>query len=475
VKDSRRPAWVVGLGVGLLACLVLLVIPVESTAWVLVARGTSVLALVVFALLAIRLPRRVQGIWWLVWTYEVLTVAGDVVYDVQERLLDEAPFPGPADVLYLTAYGAAFGALLMLVRRVHPGRDREAWIDTMIVTIAATALVGMIVLEPTMRGSASTDAGTVIALLYPLLDIVMLSGLIRLLVGGRNRNPALLLLVAAFALVLVADLVYNALTSHGLNTFSPAWLDALYLASLVVMTAAVSAPGASTIDNVSLRQPRSASPIRTVGLTLGVLTIPAILLFVGVSQNNASVALLSAAACMVILLVLWRLRRLLGTIAIQSRQLAEQARTDGLTGIANRRTLDYELERLDATSGTASSPLTIAMLDLDNFKRYNDRHGHQAGDDVLVQSTRAWRDALGPRGFLARYGGEEFTVLLPGLGLAEARELMETVRGVTPMGVTVSVGMAERVDGESGFDVLRRADTALYEAKEAGRDRLVTA
>jgi diguanylate cyclase (GGDEF)-like protein len=472
VNHPWRPLWVAGLAVGLLTCLSLLVIPIESTAWVIVARGTSVLA---FAAAALRLPRSVRGIWAMVWTFEVLTVAGDVVYDVQERVLDEAPFPGPADVLYLSAYVAAFTALLMLVRRVHPGRDREAWIDTMIVTIAAAAIVGMLVLEPTMSGSATSDIGTAIALLYPLLDIVMLSGLIRLLVGGGSRNPALFLLGAAFTLVLAADLVYNALTSNGLDSFSPAWLDALYLASLIVMTAAVSAPGAASINAVSLRQPRSASPVRTVGLTLGVLTVPVILLYVGLSDNNASVALLSAAACMVILLVLWRVRRMLTTIAIQSQQLAAQARTDGLTGIANRRTLDHELDRLDAAPGMTPVPLTIAMLDLDHFKYYNDRYGHRAGDDVLVRSTHAWRDALGDRGFLARYGGEEFTVLLPGLGLTQARELMESVRQATPADITVSVGLAERRGGEAGSEVLHRADEALYVAKEAGRDRVVAA
>jgi diguanylate cyclase (GGDEF)-like protein len=463
------------VGVGLLACLALLVIPVDSTAWVLVARGASLVALAVFLLVNLRLPAGVRSIWWGVWAYEALTVAGDVVYDVQERLLDESPFPGPADILYVSAYVAAFAALLTLVRRVHPGEDREAWIDTMIVTIAVAAIVGMLVLGPTVRDSAASDLGTAIALLYPLLDIVLLSGLIRLLFGGRSRNLALLLLITSFGLTLVADIVYNALTSNGLDTFSPAWLDALYLTALVTMTAAASAPGAATIDAASQRKSSSTASVRTLGLTMGVLTIPAILLFVGFSEDNVSVALLSAAACMVILLVLWRVRRLLATVAAQSRQLAEQARTDGLTGIANRRTLDYELERLDAHPVTAPAPLTIAMLDLDYFKDFNDRRGHRAGDEVLVRSTRAWRDALGSRGFLARYGGEEFTVLLPGIGLAEARELMESLREATPEGVTVSVGLAERHDHETGFEVLNRADAALYAAKDAGRDRIVTA
>lgn len=474
-RQRWQPWWLLGLTVGLVACAALLVIPVESTEWVILARGTGLVALTVLLITNLRLPPGVRQIWWAVWAYQALTVTGDIVFDVQQRLLGEPPFPGPADAFYLAAYGAAVTALLLLVRRVHPGRDREAWIDTMIVTVAATAIVGLLVLGPTIRDSAATDAGTAIALLYPLLDIVMLSGLVRLLVGGRNPNPALLLLVAGFSLTLVADVVYNALTSNGLDTLSPAWLDALFLASLVVLTAAASAPGAATVDAPAPMSSAADSPGRTFGLTLGVLTIPVILLVVGSTEDNASVAVLSAAAILVILLVLWRVRRLLATVDAQSRQLALQARTDGLTGIANRRTLDYELERLDANPETATAPLTVAMLDLDHFKEFNDEFGHRVGDDILVQSARAWRRALDGRGFLARYGGEEFTVLLPGNSLGEVRDLLEAVRAATPTGLTVSVGVAERVGTESGFDVLSRADGALYAAKESGRDRIVTA
>ena len=475
LSHGWRPAWVVGVVLGLLACFSLLVIPVESVAWVVVARGTSLVALVVFVLTNLRLPAGVRHIWWAVWVYLALTVAADIVFDVQQRVFEEEPFPGPADVLYLSAYAASFSALLMLVRRVHPGRDREAWIDTMIVTIAATAIVGIVVLGPTVRASTSTDLATTISLLYPLLDIVMLSGLVRLILGWRNANPSLLMLVGGFGVTLAADLLYNGLTSNGLDTLSPAWLDALFLLSLVVLTASASAPGADTVDTPVARESSANSSGRVFGLTVGVLTIPVLLLTVGYTEDNAAVALLSAAAILVIFLVLWRVRRLLATVDAQSKQLATQARTDGLTGIANRRTLDYELERLDANPATTTSPLTVAMLDLDHFKEFNDEFGHRVGDDILVQSARAWRQVLDGTGFLARYGGEEFTILLPGFAVGEVRDLLEAVRAATPKALTVSVGAAERVGTESGFDVLNRADQALYRAKESGRDRLVIA
>ncbi len=183
--------------------------------------------------------------------------------------------------------------------------------------------------------------------------------------------------------------------------------------------------------------------------------------------------MLTVASILVILLVLWRLRRLLATVQEQSAQLTSQARTDGLTGIANRRTLDYEMERLDSTTLSPRPSLTVAMLDLDHFKNYNDRFGHRAGDDLLIHAARAWRDALGGQGFVARYGGEEFTILLPGVDLVGSRSIIEAVRRATPEGMTVSVGVAERSSDETGFQTLHRADRALYRAKEAGRDRIV--
>jgi diguanylate cyclase len=468
-----RPLWIAGLAGGLLACLSLLVIPVESTTWVLVARGTSLVALGVFLATNLRLPPSTRRIWWAVWLYEALTVTADIVFDIQQRYVGEPPFPGPADAFYLAAYVFAFVALLLLVRGVHPGRDREAWIDTTIVTIAAASVVGVFVAAPTIADSATTDVGTAIALLYPLLDIIVLSGLIRLLVGGRRANPALALLVTAFGLTLAADLVYNLLTSNGLDDLSPAWLDALFLASLVVMTAAASAPGATTINAPVVRSAQARATSSSLWLSVGVLAIPVILLFVTWNEGEVAARVLTVASILVILLVLWRLRRLLATVQDQAAQLTSQARTDGLTGIANRRTLDYEMERLDSTTLWPRPSLTIAMLDLDHFKDYNDRFGHRAGDDLLIHTARAWRDALGGEGFIARYGGEEFTILLPGIDLVGSRSIIEAVRLATPDGMTVSVGVAERASDETGFQALQRADRALYRAKEAGRDRVV--
>jgi diguanylate cyclase (GGDEF)-like protein/PAS domain S-box-containing protein len=149
------------------------------------------------------------------------------------------------------------------------------------------------------------------------------------------------------------------------------------------------------------------------------------------------------------------------------------AKTDALTGLANRRSLDEELRREIARAGRTGHEVTVAMLDIYHFKAYNDRLGHPAGDELLREAAGAWRLAIRQTDFIARYGGEEFAVLLPACSSAEARAVIERLRAVTPAGQTVSAGIASWQRPESPESVLRRADQALYEAKHAGRDRLV--
>jgi diguanylate cyclase (GGDEF)-like protein len=149
-------------------------------------------------------------------------------------------------------------------------------------------------------------------------------------------------------------------------------------------------------------------------------------------------------------------------------RLDDQARTDPLTSLPNRRAWDETF----AIAMQARGTVCVAMIDIDHFKRYNDDHGHGAGDRLLRACALAWKSHLRPTDTLARYGGEEFAVLLPDCVLADASRVLERLRTATPRGATASVGVAERAFGEATTDVLARADAALYEAKDTGRNRL---
>ncbi len=156
------------------------------------------------------------------------------------------------------------------------------------------------------------------------------------------------------------------------------------------------------------------------------------------------------------------------TIGRQSSRLRHEAQTDSLTGLLNRNGLAPAAERAFALADRTGIPLTVALIDLDDFKQVNDRDGHAEGDRLLVQMTRTWSEELQPGDIFARLGGDEFLVILVGSGDEEATRLFELLRFVSP--APWSAGVIKRRTGEDLHASLARADNALYESK---RSRLV--
>lgn len=156
-------------------------------------------------------------------------------------------------------------------------------------------------------------------------------------------------------------------------------------------------------------------------------------------------------------------------------EVQDLARHDALTGLPNRRVLQEVLPREMARARRNEAPLTLAIVDIDHFKRYNDSHGHLAGDEVLRACAREWDEALRGEDVLVRFGGEEFLVLLPDTDCDTAAEVVERLRMKTPMGQTCSAGLAGWDGSESIDELLRRADEALYLAKASGRNQLAQA
>ena len=159
---------------------------------------------------------------------------------------------------------------------------------------------------------------------------------------------------------------------------------------------------------------------------------------------------------------------------LESR-LEHLARTDALTGLPNRRAWNDEIERELARADRSGAPLCAGLLDLDRFKEFNDRDGHQAGDEHLRAVALSWRQRLRDSDLIARYGGEEFAVILTATSLHEALDVVEVLREAVPRGETVSGGVAQWDGSETGEALLARADHALYEAKRGGRDMTVAA
>jgi diguanylate cyclase (GGDEF)-like protein len=172
-------------------------------------------------------------------------------------------------------------------------------------------------------------------------------------------------------------------------------------------------------------------------------------------------------------LVLVRLLDLLRHSESQSVQLAVLARTDGLTGLPNRRSWEYRLARATENARAEGTALTLAIIDLDQFKLYNDTNGHLAGDLALKETAAAWADLLGGIGYVARYGGEEFGLFIPEATRSVADALITQVHQSVARGQTCSIGVAEWQPAEQPAQVVARADEALYAAKRGGRNRIV--
>jgi diguanylate cyclase (GGDEF)-like protein len=193
------------------------------------------------------------------------------------------------------------------------------------------------------------------------------------------------------------------------------------------------------------------------------------------APGRGSLALVIVVMVLGGLMNLAQIRLVLGRLL---QRLTEQSQTDALTGTANRRGLIRRLDELHRRAQRGGHGYVVLMVDIDHFKSVNDRLGHAEGDRVLQRVAQGLREGLRVGDVIARWGGEEFCVLLPRIGAADAQALAlrmaaHIAAGSEPQ-VTVSIGVAEvRAALESAEQVMRRADAALYRAKEDGRNRVV--
>ncbi|CAB1059673.1 hypothetical protein D1BOALGB6SA_4435 [Olavius sp. associated proteobacterium Delta 1] len=178
------------------------------------------------------------------------------------------------------------------------------------------------------------------------------------------------------------------------------------------------------------------------------------------------------------------LSRQVNTLNNQLEKARAESVTDGLTGIYNRKAFDDQIEELVEKNTISRAPFSLLMMDIDDFKKINDKYGHQTGDRVILAVISKCRQSIRGEDFLARYGGEEFAIILPGASLKNAvnkanyicnsiaatRYCLEDVPGSPTLSVTISIGVSCHQRADTVAAVTHRADKALYAAKYAGKN-----
>lgn len=432
----------------------------------------AVLCLVIGVRGALTLPGPVRRGWLLVLAGFGGWVLGDVQLSVEDHVLHLDTSPVPSDAVYLLSYVVLALGLARMVRGRQNRSDPTPLLDAAIVAVGFGVVVGSFLIAPVATDSTLSVLGRVVTSAYPIGDVLLLGVLVRLWTTVGARTPAFRLLVLALGSTMVADLAWNVLTLSESAPVSPAPLDLLWLLGYLAAALAACSPSAAALGGDGARAEVGTSAPRRLAALGAALLLPGLtVLALGLLHRPVPWALTAVGSVVLSFLALTRIGLLLRTVEVQAVQLSALARSDALTGAPNRRTWDHELGRAVQHADDVGGPLSVALIDLDHFKHYNDEHGHQAGDLLLREAVAAWTALLEPGELLARYGGEEFGVLLPACDVDEAARRLRAMQERTPRGQRFSAGIAAWTPGTEPSSLVEMADRALYDAKHAGRGR----
>ena len=374
---------------------------------------------------------------------------GNVYWTIFIRPLDPEPFPSVADALWLSFYGFAFVALLLVVREMAERLPLSLWLDGIVAGLAVAAVM-TVVAGPVLAATGGSAAAVVTTLAYPLLDVVLLLIVTAVLALFRWRPPiGLWFLAGGLTAFVLADLIYLFHAANG--TYQPGGLnDSAWVLATLFMAFAPGWPK------------RPSGVVLPSFVLLGIPVISSLvavsLLVFANSHPLHPIAVFLAAGTIIAalgrLIVTFREVRTLA----HSRQLAL---TDELTGLGNRRAF-YEQVEAEMRGLDGQRTGALLLLDLDRFKEVNDSLGHHAGDNLLCHVATRLTDCLhGHKDLLARLGGDEFALFLVDVDAAEAQRR----RRAHPRRAGPS-GRRRCGDGTGGRE---HRDRALPEPRRGGR------
>jgi two-component system cell cycle response regulator len=402
-----------------------------------------------------RLPWMLMGLGLASWA------VGDLCWTIAEATHHDVSSPFIGDILYLGFYAAAYAALVVLVRRRALIARRDLWLDGVIGASCAAA-VAVAAVFPAFDVSPADIAATGINLAYPVLDVVLLVFVIMVVaLSGWRPGRSWAVLGAGLVMMTIADVSYVVEATNGAYS-SGGFIDSLWSASILIVALAAWQP------SEMLGQPLGTDR-RLVLIPFFCGLVALALVALGVFDDLAQEA--SALALMTLLLVTLRMAIAFTEAQRTLQENHNQAMTDGLTGLGNRRLLLADLHRL-ALSTTPDRPRICILLDLDGFKAYNDNFGHPAGDELLARLGQRLREIAEPEGTAYRLGGDEFCILTR-CGSHTTEEMVAIARSALSetgeaFEITSSAGVVLIPDDAlEPADVLHLADRRMYAEKGA--------
>ncbi|MFI5493655.1 putative bifunctional diguanylate cyclase/phosphodiesterase [Actinoplanes sp. NPDC051859] len=467
--DPTVAAW---SAAGLLACVAYAVLGADSIPGAFLYDGLS-LAGAVAVVVGIRRhrPPHPAG-WWVFAVSMLLRGAGDVAYDIDRFVLHQDPFPSVADIFYLSSGPPLIIGVVMLARG-RLLRDLAGRLDAAIIATGLGLVWWVFVIGPVAEDASVPLLERLIGAAYPALDLLLLAVVARLMTRGGRPTTSLLLINVGTGVMLVSDVTFQlgsvlAWSTRVEDVISTGWMlgSVCYGAAALHRSAGAADPLPRAIDQ---RLGRG----RLILLAACTLLVPALLFIEGASgPGEISWPAIGVGAVLLFLLVLARMSGFVGQVQRQADQLEELALRDALTGLPNRRVFEQRL-----TAAVAAGAPQVAVLDLNGFKDVNDRLGHAVGDRLLAVVAGRLLGALRDEDLVARMGGDEFAVVVPAGSPAVMDQIVGRIGAALRKPITLdgqdllvgaSIGTADSADTADGYEVLRRADVAMYAAKQAG-------
>jgi diguanylate cyclase (GGDEF)-like protein len=401
-------------------------------------------------------------------------LVGDVIWDVYTLRDGSAPAASLADVFYLAGYPLLIGALVVMVRGRVPDRWKDGLLDGLGLAVVASLAAWQYLIG---AGTGSTiERG--IAAAYPLADMVLLAMFAWLALSPGRNGPATRFMWAGVGGVLAVDLALAVMTRTDVSS-GREWLDNSYPVLYLLIALALGHVTSNALAAPRAHAEEELHPGRVIFLGIALFGAPALTTLADGRSDRVPHWAYLAVTLAVGSIVLTRFVHAVREVEKARQALGHQARHDPLTGLYNRASLMGHLTTALADAERRRVALAVLYIDLDRFKPINDTFGHGVGDELLRQVGDRLRAVVDDDAVVARLGGDEFVILAGELCTSEAQTLAKHIVTtlVAPfalshgtVGISASVGVALSDPHDTAERVLKRADAALYDVKQDGRN-----